>query len=276
MLTLKLIHELAFQSDVTFIRADPCRPILLVNSGYCTILALDIDDQLRQRQIGLSKLADEWLPYAWVVDQHGRCSLMLSSDRLDFGIGIDHDRWEAFRFSIPSDMPDLANICWTKPALRLIDHKGNMWTNGADGRLLRAPMAVQEEPANLAMSAIASRFAIFSRDAESGNLCLLDGASNEVGVANAATGFSFMQPGTGREIGASYFRGRLLVCLSECIDGFFEGRREQLLCPTAGQEFFGIDTGVWSGGSYLAVLSGFKNVQKRPSSFLQVYDMRIS
>lgn len=273
MLTLQPLQHLESDDDVSFVRADAHQPVLLMNAGHTALRVLDIN-QMSERVIDLSNLVDEFLIYAWLVDRDGRCSLLISADKLDFGIGIDHQRWTPFRFELPPAFPHLANVCWTDPALRVIDVRGMVWTS-EDGHLAPASAEVQTLEPQCSQAVLARRYAILSHDWETGDTCILDGEDNQVGVVTQATGARAMVDGTGAEIGAAHYRGHLFVCLSEGVDVVFDGERRRLLQPEPGRQMFGIEIGPWRGGSYLAVVSGSMNARARPASVVDIYAIRM-
>jgi len=269
MTALDPLRRFEFDEDVSLIRADLHQPLLLMNLGYHAIRVTNVDS-MTHGTVDYSELSPEFLIHEWLVDLDGRCSLLISSDPIDFGIGIDHSTWKPFRFDLPSNFPRLANICRTEPSLRLFDVHGRVWTSET-GRLVVASATAQLQEPERTEASSAKRYAIFSHDGETGLACVLDGDSQRLGLVGRDASFQRIVEATGDEIGAAHHRGHFYVCRSECIDVVVNGQSRSLLQAEPGRQFFGIELGRWRGGAYLAVASGSMNSRARPSSIVEFF-----
>lgn len=270
--TLASLHRFEFAKHVTFLQADLQRPVLLANVGNDSLCAIDIDRML-VHPIDLKPLVDEFLIYSWTMDLDGRCSLLASSDPVDFGIALDHQTWSPLRFRLPEGVDLLAAACWTQPRFAAMDSTGKVW-NAVNAELVELPQDPAEERRNAVYARLFARSSVFSFDGENGLACLAAG-EGDLGVAAPPDwDVKVMGAMTGQETAAAHHRGHMFVSYADRIDVLTGGRRATALSPEAGRKFFRVAIGPWRGGTYLAALSG-AIADRRTPFWIDVYDLRV-
>ena len=123
---LKLLRHFAFREDVSFLKADLHRHVLLMNAGYDKLRVLDIDT-MSESLVNLAPITEEFLIHSWTLDQDGACSLLASSDPLPYVIGLSHRDWKPVRIELPEPRPMLSEFAWTAPRFAVMDLAGTVW-----------------------------------------------------------------------------------------------------------------------------------------------------
>jgi hypothetical protein len=254
-LKLRLRHRREYPEDMTFVRMDSRRGMVMVNDGYNRLRLVDVDT-MAEKVVDLAPFGDEFLIHSWTVSEDERCSLLMSSDPLDYGIGLDHTTWEPFRFELPPDLRLLSQSCWTTPRFAVMSLDGRIW-NAEGGRLVERPQTPDEARRNELHADLVRRFTVFAPDCEGDGLCAAGGTAQSLALVRPPEWLPVVDtPYVGGETSAAVYRRHFVVCYSDRVEVAHGGQREVLLRPAAGREFHRLAIGKSRNGAWLAVLSG--------------------
>ncbi len=254
-LKLRLRHQREYPEDMTFVRMDSRRGVIMMNDGYNRLRLVDVNT-MTEKVVDLAPFGDEFLICSWTVSDDERCSLLMSSDPLDYGIGLDHTTWEPFRFELPANVRLLSPLCWTSPRFAVMALDGRAW-NAEEGRLVALAQTPEEVERNDRHADLVSRFSIFAPDCEGDGWCAAGGETLSLALVRAPYWQPIVEtPYLGGETSAAVYRRHFVICYSDRIEVAHDGQREVILRPTADREFHRLAVGMGMGGAWLAVLSG--------------------
>lgn len=262
----------SYPQDMTFLRMDSSRGVLLANHGYNELLLLDLDT-MAERIVSLAGFGDEFLIYSWTVSDDERCSLLMSSDPLSYGIGLDHTMWEPFRFELPEGLRLLSQMCWTKPRFAVMSLDGRVW-NAEAGRLVQLPQTPEEAERNAIHADLVRRFGIYGPDCEGDGLCGIGGERQSVALVRPPEWRPVVEtPHKGRETAGAVYRRHFVICYTDRIEVAFGDQREVLMRPERDHEFYRIAIGKSRNATWLAVLGG--SMSKR-QCHVDLYELDVS
>lgn len=254
-LKLRLRHRREYPEDMTFVRMDSRRGMVMMNESYNRLRLVEVDT-MKERIVDLSAIDDQFLIYSWTVSDDERCSLLMSSDPLDYGIGLDHTTWEPFRFDLPPGLRLLSQSCWTTPRFAVMSLDGRVW-NAEGGRLRELPQTQEEIRRNEIHADLVRRFTVFAPDCEGDGWCAAGGPALSLALVRPPEWRPVVDtPCIGTETSAAVYRRHFVICYSDRIEVAYEGQREVALRPAAGREFHRLAIGRGKNGAWLAVLSG--------------------